>query len=242
MPLAIPFTFNLKGTDYSSTMTDAEAACKLAQYVSDGTVKGDFPRDLCNSYVRYGRFTSGQLPWVHKLVLDAEKPRQNPTVGGFMNIVAHMVNAAAAGMKHPQVRIETGAVKFTLKLAGSQSRNAGKVSIAESHRFGEGRFFGWIDLQGSFQRYGAATDELVAVLQEIAANPAAAINKFGLQSGHCCYCWQLLSQVQSKIVGCGKTCGQNYGVPYPSAAETRAYIAEHPEVLIGASDADRWTK
>jgi len=242
MPLVTPFTFNLKGTDYSSNYTDDEAYTKLAQYVTDGTVKGDFPRDLCNGYNRYRRFTPGQQPWVHKFVLDAERPRQNVAVGGFLAIVTHMVNAAASGMKYPQVRIETGTVKFTLKLAGQQSRNAGKVSVAESHRFGEGLFFGWIDQQGSFQRYGAATDELVAVLQEIAANPAEAINKFGLQSGHCCYCWQELTQVQSKIVGCGKTCGAHYNVDYPSAAETRVYVANHPEVLIGASDAERWTK
>lgn len=244
---AIIFQFTIPGrnggaaTSYDSPYTDVQVYHKLVQYVADSTVKGDFPRDLCRGYGKYTKFTPGQRPWAHKFVLDAEKPRQNVQVDGFLSIVEHMQGAAASGMKNPQIRIEYNGVKFTLKLAGKGSRNCGKVSVAESHRYGEGMFYGWIGTDGKYQRYSAASDALVAVLAEIATDPANSINKMGLQAGHCCYCWAALTQVQSRIVGCGKTCAAHYNVDYPSAAETRVYIAQHPDVLVGASDLERWS-
>ena len=242
------FQFTIPGrnggspTEYSSPNTDEQVYHKLVQYVADGTVKGDFPRDLCGGYTKWRKFTPGQRPWAHKFVLDAEKPNQNVQVDGFESIVKHMRGAADSGMKNPQIRIEYNGVKFTLKLAGRGSRNCGKVSVAESHKFGEGAFYGWIGTDGKYQRYSAASDALVAVLAEIATDPATAINKMGLQAGHCCYCWAALTQVQSRMVGCGKTCSDHYNVPYPNAAETRRYIQDNPGVLVGASDAERWTK
>lgn len=243
-------TFNVKGQEFQSSHSDVEIAALLRQYLGNGKVKGDFPSDLVTGYNRYGRFTDRQRPWAHFLVWKAEQPvvkPQNATVGGFLKIVEHMRqcrdnrNAGGAGLLNPMVRVELNGVRFTLKLAGGKSRHAGKVSVAESSHFGEGRFFGWIGVDGAFERYGACTNEVVALLQRIAADPAKEISEIGKESGHCCYCWAELSQVQSKIAGCGKTCADNYNVPYPNAEQTRAFVVEHPEVLVGATDADRWS-
>jgi hypothetical protein len=240
--------FTVKGKSFDSPYSDNEVRDKLAQLVNDDKVRGQFPKDLLDGFANYGNWTERQRPWAHKFVHDAENPAPPASkLPGFKTIVDHLRrcrerrDAGGAGLLNPMVRVELSGVKFTLKLAGPKSKNYGKVSVAESHRFGEGTFYGWIDENGGFDRYRGCTNDVLALLQRIASDPASQINEIGKESGRCCYCWAELSQVQSKIAGCGKTCADNYGVPYPRAAETRAFIAEHPEVLVGATDAGKWS-
>ena len=246
MQMNLTETFMVQGEEFVSPHSDATVAGLLRGYLKSKKVRSNFARDLVAGFARHGSWTDKQRPWAHKLVFDVENPAPKNVVGGLGAIVEHMGRCresrdrGGAGLKNPQVRIDLDGTKFTLKLAGARSRNAGCVSVASSHLFGEGLFFGWVDPSGDFDRRGACSDAVVALLRRIAVDPAAVISEIGKESGHCCYCWAALSQVQSKIAGCGKTCAKNYGAWYPTAAETRSFLMEHPEVLVGATDAERW--
>jgi hypothetical protein len=250
-------TFNVKNHgEIQTPHSDAEIYNRLARYHHGGLLKSDFAYNYGGTLLmkrrQYGRWFDNQLAWAVYFVWQVENPlldqakRQGSTVTGLGSIVEHMEqcrarrDAGGAGLKNPQVRIKLNGVQFTLKLAGPNSRNRGCVSVAESHLFGEGDFYGWIQPNGEFKPRSVCSQGVIDLLQRIAQDPPTQINEIGKEAGMCCYCWSALSQVQSKIAGCGRTCARNYGVDYPNAAETREFVAQHPEVLTGSSDADRW--
>lgn len=237
------FTVQPRGqqpTTFESSHSDSEIAEKLAELTHS-----NFAQDLAASYRHYGSFTDRQRPWAHKLVHDAENRKQPSKFPGFDSIYQHLHNCrksredGGAGLLKPLIVLQVGEQTIALKYTIS-GRNRGKVSVAQSHRYGEGRFYGWIDADGYFEDR-AGNDAVLSILERVAADPTRVISEIGRETGLCCYCLAPLSQVQSKIAGCGKRCSENYHVHYPNAAETREHIADHPEVLVGASDADRWS-
>jgi hypothetical protein len=254
MQQTLPETFTVKNHgEFVSPHDDAEVRRRLAQYLRGDKLKSEFARDfgsqLLAKFRRYGNWFDNQRAWAHYFVYEVEngpKPREANLVSGFEKIVAHLQQCrdrreeGGAGLKNPCVRLELDGVTIALKLAGARSRNAGKVSVAQSHQFGVGDFYGWIDTDGQFDRRSCCGADTLALLQRVAEDPATQISEIGKESGHCCYCWSALTQVQSKIAGCGKTCARNYRAWYPNAAETRDFLQEHPQVIVGATDAERW--
>jgi len=240
--------------EFESPHEDAEVARRLAKYHRAGSLKSNFAYEyggtLLAKYAKYHQWFPNQAAWAHFFVFQVDQPlladRKPEAITGMETIVDHMEqcrarrDAGGAGLKNPQVRIDLNGTKFTLKLAGPRSRNKGCVSVAESHRFGEGDFFGWIQPTGTFEKRNECGQDVVDLLRRIAEDPAKAISEIGKEAGMCCYCWSALTQAQSKIAGCGKTCASNYRAWYPNAAETREFVADHPEVLVGATDAERW--
>jgi hypothetical protein len=240
----------VKNNDFESPYTDNEVARVFRQKVENGEITSDFGRSLYEGARRYKRYTPGQIPWLHVLVAEAEgrptRPQPKTTsVGGYASIHQHLADCRKSredggkGLLHPMVGLKVGEQEVVLKLAGAKSRHNGKVSVASDHRYGHGDFYGWIDEQGTFNTRGCP-QEVTDILDRVAVDPARVISEIGKESGRCCYCFAELTTVQSKIAGCGKTCADNYGVDYPRAAETRQVIAEHPEILEGASDREKW--
>jgi len=248
-------TIDNKGIQFDSPYTHIEAAQTFRRMVEAGNISGDFATSLYRGAKRHGSYTPGQIVWVHVLVAQAEgrptKPNRQPA--GYIidckyhNIHKHLQECRSSrqsggkGLLNPMVRLEVGGQTVVLKLAGSRSRNSGKVSVASDHRFGEGDFYGWIDADGSFNARQGTPQQVVDILNSLADDPVAAIAAIGKESGRCCYCYAELTTVQSKIAGCGKKCADNYSVPYPSAADTRQALETNPGLLDGASDASRWT-
>jgi hypothetical protein len=240
----------VKDNDFESPYTDNEVARVFRQMVENDVITSNFGRDLYNGARRFGKYTPGQVPWLHVLVAQAEgrptKPQpQVLNQGGYAAIHAHLMNCRESrekggkGLLHPMVGLQVGEQQVVLKLAGAKSRHSGKVSVASDHRYGQGQFYGWIDATGNFETRGCP-QVVVDILNRVAANPTQAIEEIGKESGRCCYCFAALTQVSSKIAGCGKTCAENYGHEYPSTAEIRAFVQVHPEILEGASDRDKW--
>jgi hypothetical protein len=110
--------------------------------------------------------------------------------------------------------------------------------VSASHRFGEGKFYGFINAQGELNSKYGVPQEVQDILTRVAQDPARVISEIGKESGRCCYCYAELTTVQSKIAGCGGTCARNYGVDYPNAARTREVLRDNPEILEGSSDAE----
>jgi hypothetical protein len=165
---------------------------------------------------------------------------------GLGLVFAHMVNCRTSrdeggkGLLNPQITLTVGDQDVVLKLTGPKSKNPNKVSVASSHRYGEGVFYGYIDADGNFSSRRGLPVAVISILERIAQNPAQGIAEIGRESGRCCYCRIQLTTVQSKIAGYGKRCQMNYGGWYPTTDETRTFLMDHPEILDGASDADRW--
>lgn len=234
----LTFTVKSKGqlVTFTSRHDNLNAMFELKKLTGGPLAHNTFAKDLvANSH----RLTQNQWPWVHKFVFDHENRQvaaAQPAQTGLQSIVDHL-KKAKEHLQYPTITLESNGVKAVLKLCGARSKHSGKVSVAESHKFGVGRFFGYIDVDGSHRIQDAG---VVALLTRVAVDPARVISEIGKESGHCCYCHAELTTVQSKIAGCGDTCGQNYNMWYPNAAEARKYLQDHPEILVGASDAHKW--
>lgn len=227
--------------------SDQECFDRMCELGVAGKFEGrtlEFARSLAKDFKKKGKWSAGQAPWAHKLVIDAEavKPSENIIIQGFGSIVEHMQNCYARreevggkGLLHPKVGVSSNNVSITMRYKSS-GRNAGRVSIADGETF-----YGWINADGGYVRYRSATDDVVALLKRIATNPSVVINQLGRESGKCCYCLLDLTTVQSKIAGCGKKCSENWGVDYPDAAQTRSWLENNGyQILDGSTDAERW--
>lgn len=237
-----------KGIDFESPWSDTEVAAKFKRLVQDCELSSDFALSLYEGGKRAGKLTARQIAWVHVIVAQHEgiDIGSSKSIGGFESIHQHLANCQRSrnnggkGLLNPVVHLSVGDQTVVLKLAGARSRNAGKVSVASDHRFGFGDFYGWISSDGSLESRGGVPEAVVEILRRVAVAPSVVISEIGKESGRCCYCLAELSTVQSKIAGAGRKCSENYGVFYPNTQEARDFIKDHPEVLDGASDFDRW--
>lgn len=241
-----------KGIKFDSPYTNNEVAMVFRKLVENGEFEGNgFANDLYRGARKYGKYTAGQVPWLHVLVANHEgrATRPNTTsvaLTGLGLIHKHLADCRKSreeggkGLLHPMVGLLVGDQNVVLKLAGPKSRNKGKVSVASDHRYGHGDFYGWIDESGNMDSKKPIPQAVADILTRVAQDPARVISEIGKESGRCCYCFAELTTVQSKIAGCGKTCADNYGAEYPLTAETRQFVLDHPEILEGASDRDKW--
>lgn len=251
-------TFTVRGKTFESPHTDAQAIIKLTQLGIDGKLGSstNFARDIIMGYRRHGRLTDRQRPFVHEMVVSREQPTKatttNPGILGFLTIFTHLQacrqrrDEGGTGLLKPMIAIGNGdpailnGVQFVMKWTGPKSKRPNHVAVSQCAGYGKGEFYGYINEKGEFDRYRSCPDLVLAFLKRIATNPRVEISAIGRESGLCCYCRAGLTQVQSKIAGCGKTCANKYDVWWPNAAETREYIETNPQVLIGSTDQNRW--
>ncbi len=243
-----------KGINFTSPYTDGEAAQTFRQLVETGKITSPFGLSIYHGAKKHGSYTGRQLPWLHVLVAQAEGRATRPAAppaghlftSRYQKINQHLSRCRESrdqggkGLLNPMVGVTVNGQRVVLKLAGKKSRHEGKVSVASDHRYGVGQFYGWIDRDGNLLSAKAVPGAVVQILDMLADDPTSAIAAIGKEGGHCCYCFAELTTVQSKIAGCGETCARNYGSHYPNATETRQHIEQHPDVLDGASDRDRW--
>lgn len=224
---------------------------RLCQLVSKQEIVNDHADRLIAGYRRYRSWKDYHEAWAAFHVAKVDHPErfqqgnrtQVQAVTGMQSIVDH-IKGASTHLKQPVIvlEVETGTDVQTVVLKyNTRGKNPGSVGVSQSTRFGEGQFYGYI-IGDSFEpRSSCGGTEVVSILQRVASDPPRVISEIGRQSGRCCYCPAKLSQVQSKIAGCGKTCADNYGVDYPNAARTREILDHNADFLVGATDADRWS-
>jgi hypothetical protein len=251
----MPTTINVKQHDFESPYSDVEAAVEFRRLMEANTPtlsNNNFAASLFDGARRRGSYTPNQIPWVHVLLAQHEgrnttpNATSGPALTGLSLIHEHLAGCrerrdnGGKGLKNPLIRLTVGDTNVCLKLTGGGSRNPNCVSVSESHRFGEGKFYGFINAQGELNSKYGVPQEVQDILTRVAQDPARVISEIGKESGRCCYCYAELTTVQSKIAGCGGTCARNYGVDYPNAARTREFLRDNPEILEGSSDAERW--
>jgi hypothetical protein len=243
----------VKDNDFQSPYTDREVAQEFRRRIENGEfTRSTFAQSIYQKARQYGKYTTGQIPWLHVLVAQAEGRATKPVaaaLSGLESIHAHLTDCRARkedggkGLLHPLVVLHVSDVPdgvVALKLAGKQSKNQGKVSVASDHRYGHGQFYGWIDADGNLDSRKGVPPTVAALLTRVAQDPVMVISQIGRESGRCCYCFAELSQVGSKIAGCGKTCADKWNAEYPLTAAIREHVIRHPEILEGSSDRDKW--
>ena len=220
---------------------------RLEVLVSRKEIASTHATDLLNWYASRGSWAERHEAWAAFYVAKRDHPdrfsnREIAHVTGMQAIMTHM-RTASGTLRRPTITLEVGAepnmqtVVLKLNTAGARP---GTIGVSQSSRFKEGSFYGYIDADKFEPRHSCNGTDVVAILQRVARDPATVISEIGRQSGRCCYCPAQLTQVQSKIAGCGKTCADHYDALYPNVAQTREILSENPDYLVGATDADRW--
>lgn len=154
---------------------------------------------------RKGRLSSCQKYWVHKIVMDAEKPEA-------LKIPAEKVweiflNALESGLKYPKISLPFSCVISWSPSKGTCSvRIRGKISdyVGKLHKDG---FFIWRDP-------AELPDGFLEMLREFCADPKKFGATYGIETGNCCFCSRELTTTESVSVGYGPICATRWGLPW----------------------------
>ena len=214
---------------FDSPFTDAEALEKLKN------VPGRFASDLLNR-----RHLSGpQMAWVHKLVVDAGKPTV-AVDADFSGVIA-LFDKANAHLKYPKIALDVDGVEVKLQRCGERSSHPGCVNVTDGGGYGNSRWYGRIERDGSLTSGRALTDEVRALLINLAKDPAHIAAEYGKRTGNCCFCCRALTDERSVSVGYGPVCAQSYGLPWgetkftPVEPAAPVFAPASPEPVVAAA-------
>lgn len=188
---------------------------------------------LVSSWQIYGSLTSKQAALMEKLVAEAEAKRDRAAAPAskaerldLCKINEMFDTARGNGLKRMALRFldEAGAT-FTVSPAAATSRNAGMLYVKSA----DDGYLGKIDPQGVF--HGAwgterdATTKAQAALVEFSRDPVGKSKLYGKLTNSCCYCGKELNDPRSVMAGYGPICADNWGLPIPTMAEAKAWVA-----------------
>lgn len=192
----------------------------------------EFALDLVRAYRRTGRLSPKQDAWVTKLIERGTSPRPAaPTeaLGGDVAGIFRLFATAAARLRYPKIHLVSDeGTPVQLSVAGERSRYTGQVMITDGGPYGQNRYFGRIDREGTLTAGRDLTPTVRRLLAALAADPAAVAAAYGKRTGSCCFCHKELTTDESLAVGYGPVCAQNFGLPWgkvPPAAGAAAAAA-----------------
>jgi len=205
------FAVTVKGrpVQFDSDLTDTEALAVIR------TLQSTFAQDLLKNASNRRSLSLVQWAWVHKLAVDANKPKPAAVnIGNFQVIIA-LFAVAGSRLKAPKIHLLTlSGLDLRLSVAGPRSRKPGSVSVTSDAGYGTSVWYGRINTDGSFEPGQACTQEVTDYLVEFAADPAGVAAADGRRSGRCCFCGLQLTDERSLAVGWGRQCSMNYSLPW----------------------------
>lgn len=181
-----------------------------AYLTADAARGNDFALSMLQGIAKYGSLTEKQMAAVQrgmerKAAFEAEKAQREadaPTVD-ISRIEAAMNTAIENGLKYP--RLSLGDFKMTL--ATSRSKTPGAIFVKDSE---SGEYLGKV-MGGKFLAVRATTQEQVAKVIEVCADPSAAAVAYGKRTGVCACCSRELTNSESIERGIGPICASKYG-------------------------------
>lgn len=198
-------------------MTNVE---QLAAVVDAGKLSGrdrDFALSLLGAAQRRG-LTPKQEPWVTTLLERANGkaiPQKSEELGPVAAIFALFARAKASKLKFPKIRLQTiDGQRIVFSQAGARSQYAGQVQITDGQRYPDNLYFGRIDERGNLFPTRVMTDDVRAVVDAFAADPASVAAQYGRTTGACCFCGLDLSDEKSTAVGYGPVCAKKFGLAW----------------------------
>ena len=175
----------------------------------------NFASSLIAGFSRFGKLSDKQLSWVDTLTQRATAPKPAPVayVTVDFKAIQDLFDVASQTMKRIKVRLQTTdgqAVVFNR--AGPMSKYAGQIMITDGQPFGQNKFFGRIDVDGSFYGTRSADQTVVDLVKEFAGDPAGTAGRYGRLTGGCSFCNHSLKDDRSTEVGYGPVCAKNFGL------------------------------
>lgn len=204
-----------KGLEVYTDLSDDEAATIAS------TVRTDrFATDLATKYRRGLRLSEDQLTWLHKFALEATGKCDQVTLatGAAINLLTlyQLVKRGhRGGGGFPLLRVPLPDKRILLigLKSGATSHNPWQVQI-KCGNWEEGGYLGRIDGLGMFFKSKECGNDVVAFLQELAANPALTLGTIGRAIGVCPLCGQDLTTACAAANGYGHACAVRYGLPW----------------------------
>jgi hypothetical protein len=138
-----------------------------------------------------------------------------PSVAGVVELLAH---AAEHGLKYPKLRLQLAdGTPLRIHVAGERSRTPGYLMLTDGGKYPDNLYFGRISPAGDLEigRDGhQRREQLVALLERLAAEPAKVAAEYGKLTGNCCFCKLTLTDARSTAVGYGPICAGKFGLPW----------------------------
>lgn len=176
-----------------------------------------FADSLITNFNRYKRLSEKQLVWVDTLVARATAPKPSPVVTETVNFQAiqDLFDRAAKKLRRIKIKLQASTgQQVSFGRAGPQSKYAGQILITDGLPFGQNKFFGRIDVDGSFYGTRSADQTVVSLVKEFAGDPAGTAGRYGRLTGGCSFCNHSLKDDRSTQVGYGPVCAKNFDLAW----------------------------
>lgn len=214
--------YTKKGEEVETQMTDDEAHKILIKRAAEADERGR-PNSFIDSLVagreKYGQYTDGQRPWLHKLANEhvAPKPARKLSDVRFPLLLA-MMQTAAMDLTKPRITFDWNGRTVQLSIAGSTARVPGSLNVTDGGPYGESTWYGRIIPNGNdcakFDAGRAVEDWVIDALTALNEDPQAAAAEHGHRTGRCCFCNLVIKTTESLAVGYGPICADHYGLPW----------------------------
>jgi hypothetical protein len=247
-----PTTYTVTSRGTPITFVSAfETTDAAAAYVAKSGLpfRSDFANSLLQAHDER-RLSKAQAAWINKLATDekAKADSQDSIAAlSLSSLVSLFATAYAAGKKFPKISlpcITSGSGRVKLSRAGERSAHPGSIQITDGGAYGSNVWFGRINADGSLTA-GAAFPQVKALVEALAANPAAAGAQHGLATGECVFCGLALTTAESRSVGYGPVCAEKWGLPWgdtsvADAADSaaKATVVEQAQAAPAAAPAE----
>lgn len=198
-----------------------------------------FASSLIAQYINKGRLSVAQWEWVGRLAERANAPppeRHKVDIGTMSGIIA-LFDKAAEHLKSPAIVI---AVIATGDPMGPYAQKTIRLNVAQAHHRVPGSinvkdgdlWLGRILRNGILELSPKVPPEDVAdvsaLLRRFSADPAGVATEYGRLTGRCTFCRLPLCDERSTAVGYGKTCADNWGLPWGTAKHTFVQAPAQP--------------
>jgi hypothetical protein len=185
-------------TSFDSDLSDAQVQAALA------AVRGDFAASLLR---QWGRLSTAQLAWAHKLALQVTAPAAAPAGDSQLaGLFAPFDHARQGGRKRLAIRTPDAILKPSK--CGDYLYVSDPNNTEPGYYGSQPRYLGKVSRQGVTNCSAEVADNL----RLIAADPLSAAVAYGRLTGSCSICARTLTDPVSIERGIGPICADNYGL------------------------------
>lgn len=186
-----------------------EEALKIAD-----ELENSFAADLVRKAKKFG-LSDKQWAWIHRLVWEKDHPEakvEKKVVTTTVCGILELFETAHANLKYPKLLFSIEGQDVKIQRAGAKSKHKGCLNLTDGKAYGENKWFGRINTDGSITVSGLMTDAILALLLALDKAPAETIEKYGKATGNCVCCG--LPLTNSAVIGYGEKCAANWNLPY----------------------------
>lgn len=177
----------------------------------------EFAKSLTDFYKRKATLSPKQEYWVQVLLdrsMNKEKKPEDKQVGNFNGVYALFAKAKQK-LKFPKIWLEVKGKPIVLSMAGEKSKNPGIINVTDGGSFGNNRWYGRVQVDGTWTRGMKTYEEQTEVeqlLKAMSRHPAQAAKEYGQITGRCCFCGKHLKDEHSTAAGFGPQCAKQWGL------------------------------